>query len=65
MHFHEFMLSVHAALHEYKKTAPPGSPRAIPAVAEQTAGQARVLCLDEFQVTDIADAAILAQLMDG
>ena len=65
VHFHEFMLTCHADLHVYKKTAPPGSPRAIPAVAEQAARRARVLCLDEFQVTDIADAAILAQLMDG
>ena len=65
VHFHEFMLKVHADLHEYKATSERGSPRAIPAVAESTAREARVLCLDEFQVTDIADAAILAQLLDG
>jgi len=64
VHFHEFMLSVHSDLHKYKESAPRGSPRAVPAVAELTAQGARVLCLDEFQVTDIADAAILAQLMD-
>ena len=64
VHFHEFMLKVHADLHKYKLTSERGSPRAIPAVAELTAREARVLCLDEFQVTDIADAAILAQLMD-
>jgi predicted ATPase len=64
VHFHEFMMQVHADLHAYKLTASRGSPRAIPAVAERTAQRARVLCLDEFQVTDIADAAILAQLMD-
>lgn len=64
VHFHEFMLSVHADLHTYKETAPRGSPRAITEVAEMTAKKARVLCLDEFQVTDIADAAILAQFMD-
>jgi predicted ATPase len=65
VHFHEFMLKVHADLHEYKATSERGSPRAIPAVAESTAREARVLCLDEFQVTDIADAAILAQLLDS
>ena len=64
VHFHEFMLQVHAQLHKYKEAAPRGSPRAIPAVAKLKARDARVLCLDEFQVTDIADAAILAQLMD-
>lgn len=60
IHFHEFMLHVHDSIHQYKRRHPRGD--ALPAVALQLAQKWRVLCFDEFQVTDIADAMILKRL---
>ena len=59
-HFHEFMLDVHGRIHEHKKACPRSDP--VPPVALSLAREARVLCFDEFQVTDIADAMIVKRL---
>lgn len=55
VHFHRFMQDVHAALRLLPK-----SPDPLPIVAAKVAREARVLCLDEFHVQDIADAMLLA-----
>jgi len=64
-HFNDFMNDVQNRLHiererlrksRHKKTDP------IPPIAAQLAREARVLCFDEFSVTDIADAMILGRL---
>ena len=59
VHFHEFMLEVHAALHVERQKA---GTDPIPAVATAIAAGARLLAFDEMQVKDIADAAIVSRL---
>ena len=57
LHFHRFMHDVHARLAELGHERDP-----LELVAESIARDARVLCLDELQVSDIADAMILGTL---
>lgn len=59
VHFHEFMLEVHAAIHAHRQHS---GADPIPVVAAQVAASARLLCFDELQVRDVADAAILSRL---
>ena len=59
-HFHRFMHDVHADLAELKHERDP-----LEHVAEGIARHVRVLCIDELQVTDIADAMILGGLFAG
>jgi len=58
-HFLPFMLEIHEALHLWRKSAN-GDP--IPAIAATIASQSGLLCFDEFQVTNIADAMLLGRL---
>lgn len=57
MHFYRFMRRVHD---EQKSLAGRSDP--LQEVAERLAGEARVICFDEFFVSDIADAMILGEL---
>jgi cell division protein ZapE len=59
-HFYRFMRQVHAELRSVKRRAQP-----LETVAERLAQRARIICLDEFFVADIADAMILAGLFQG
>ncbi|WP_293781366.1 cell division protein ZapE [uncultured Oxalicibacterium sp.] len=60
IHFHEFMRSVHRQLDELKQIADP-----LEEVAKRVAAKYRLICFDEFHVTDIADAMILYNLFKG
>ena len=59
LHFHRFMRRVHQELRILKDQENP-----LDCVADKLADEARVLCFDEFFVSDIADAMILGGLME-
>ncbi|EJD53970.1 AFG1-like ATPase [Auricularia subglabra TFB-10046 SS5] len=65
VHFHAFMIDVHKRVHALKvQHGDTGIEDPILLVARELANEASVLCLDEFQVTDIVDAMILRRLME-
>lgn len=60
MHFHRFMRYVHGRMRDLQGEANP-----LGLIAKEFAGEARVLCFDEFFVSDITDAMILANLLEA
>lgn len=60
LHFHEFMRGVHRELRELKQVADP-----LDEVARRIASRYRLVCFDEFHVSDVADAMILDRLLRG
>ncbi|NVK42412.1 MAG: AFG1 family ATPase [Oceanospirillaceae bacterium] len=60
LHFHRFMARIHRELTALSGTADP-----LRQIARTLAGQHRVLCFDEFQVTDIGDAMLLGRLLEA
>jgi cell division protein ZapE len=59
LHFHRFMARIHKALQKHA-----GMPDPLVLIANDLAKTCRVLCFDEFFVSDIGDAMILAGLFE-
>ena len=60
IHFHRFMQEVHKRMNALTGQAEP-----LAAVARDVAQDARLLCLDEFHITDITDAMLMRKLLEG
>ena len=59
VHFHEFMREIHGRLRALSGEEDP-----IEAISVEIAKELRLLCFDEFHVSDIADAMILGRLLE-
>ncbi|WP_022693511.1 cell division protein ZapE [Ponticaulis koreensis] len=75
VHFHDFMQEAHAFINDWKKLTPSerrasgwavkgGVDDPIPPAAKKFAASAELLCFDEFQVKDIADATLIGRLFE-
>ena len=60
IHFHRFMQEVHQRMNALTGQAEP-----LAAMARDVAKETRLLCLDEFHITDITDAMLMRKLLEG
>jgi cell division protein ZapE len=60
IHFHRFMQEIHRALTRHQGEEDP-----LTIIAREVAKDTRLICLDEFHVTDITDAMLMRRLLEG
>jgi cell division protein ZapE len=60
VHFHRFMQGVHRSLARLQGTVDP-----LAAIARELGQRFRLICLDEFHITDITDAMLMRGLLEG
>ena len=60
IHFHRFMQEIHRGLNQHQGKEDPLS-----IIAREIAKESRLVCLDEFHVTDITDAMLMRRLLEG
>ncbi len=67
VHFHAFMQEVHSRLHHYRHCGNRGKSGADPVImlSRDIARETSLLCFDELQATDVADATLLYRLFEG
>ena len=63
IHFHHFMLEIHGKLDTLNKDKSRRTKNPLQHIAREIANNTRVLCIDEFIVTNITDAMILSELL--
>ena len=67
VHFHTFMLEVHRWMHSWRQDA--GRPASlgdpIPVLARELSSKIDLLCFDEFEIHDVADALIMRRIFSG
>ena len=68
LHFQAFMADIHNRIHRFRESVKRGERKdtdPMPPIAAEFVAETQLLCLDEFAVTDIADAMILARLFEA
>jgi cell division protein ZapE len=60
IHFHRFMQEIHRELHRRTGQADP-----LAGIARELARETRLICLDEFHITDITDAMMMRRLLEA
>lgn len=64
VHFHEFLRDFHAALHQWRQQKGRDEADPIPPLARKIAEESWLLCLDELEIRDIADAMVVGRIFD-